>query len=272
MHITITTEKGSTYASVVPGSTVLSVLQDRNIPFAAPCGGNGRCGRCRVVVKDIRGSRYNRACQTEVTDGMEVVLKKISGITIERGGKASATFDHLLSDYPPDIGAVLSASSNANGKRHLFGIALDIGTTTLVCRLHDLRSGALLARAQRLNPQVRYGSDILTRIESAQNGHLEEMHDVLRDALNRMADQICVDTHIEYDDIASISLVGNTVMEAIAAGLSPASMGTYPFDVPSRFGETRYSSVGHLPIWYAPILGGYVGGDIAADLLVAGNR
>lgn len=263
MHILLTTEEGTQRASVVPGSTVLSVLQDRQIPLVTPCGGTGRCGLCRVMIRDSRGSHYGRACQTEVEEGMEVVLRKSSGIMILKSGRASAAFGRLLSIYPPD-----SHESDSLGERT--GIALDVGTTTLVCRLHDLRSGACFAQASQLNPQVRYGADLLMRIDSSRAGMLDEMREALVSAVNRMVEQLCVDTHIAHEDIAAVSLVGNTVMEHIAAGLSPDTLGAAPFTPLSTFGEMRDFSPALPAAWYAPSLGGYVGGDVVAGLLATG--
>ena len=258
MHILLTTEKGTEEISVVPGSTVLSVLQDRLIPFIAPCGGRGVCGRCRVLITDARGTRYRRACQTEVAEGMEVVIKRISGVSSQVGGCTTPRLSRLLRSYPPDRGV--------SG----LGVAVDVGTTTLLVRLHDLRSGACLACASCLNPQTRFGTDVMSRISAASSGHLDEMREALVAALWRLVERVCVDVHVTHDDLRAFSVVGNSVMEHIAAGLSPESLGIAPFEPACSFGDEHELLPGMPDAWYAPLLGGQVGGDVAAGLLATG--
>jgi uncharacterized 2Fe-2S/4Fe-4S cluster protein (DUF4445 family) len=257
MHILLTTERGTEEVSVVPGSTVLSVLQDRQIPFVAPCGGRGLCGRCRVLIKDHRGTRYRRACQTEVAEGMEVIFRRMSGIVSQRGNCSSARYAHLLRRYPPDRGVMG------------FGMAIDVGTTTLLVRLHDLRSGACLATASCLNPEMRFGSDVMSRVSAAAEGCLWEMRSTLVDAIHNLFERLCVDTHITHDEIKTIVLAGNSVMEHIAAGISPESLGTAPFAPQTMFGDAHELFPNMPEAWFVPLLGGQVGGDIAAGALAA---
>ena len=106
------------------GQTVLDVLQRERIDIQATCGGVGKCRRCQVLVRDDEGLSYRLACTTPVSDGMEVVVEHAGTMEVLQSGTTSV--------FPPDEGA--------SG----YGVAIDIGTTTVVAHLHDLATGERL--------------------------------------------------------------------------------------------------------------------------------
>jgi len=155
------------------------------------------------------------------------------------------------------------------------GVAIDIGTTTVVLYLVDVDSGDRLAVLSEINAQSEHGADVTARIQfCADNGH-EVLTKLIREQIGDMIEKACQSTNIEPDQIESISIAGNTIMQHLVAGYSPESMGVAPFTPTSLFG-------GVLPVWdglsvaknakiyYAPAISAYVGGDVTAGLLAAG--
>jgi uncharacterized 2Fe-2S/4Fe-4S cluster protein (DUF4445 family) len=147
---------------VQPGQTVLDVLQAQRVDIQATCGGVGKCRRCQVLVKDDTGLSYRLACTTPVSDGMEVV--------VERAGTMEVLQSGVAQEFPLDSGV------------EGFGMAIDIGTTTVVAHLHDLATGERLATVGRPNPQIAFGSDVISRISASVDGKLELMTGVIQDA------------------------------------------------------------------------------------------
>ncbi len=241
------------------GMTVLDVLRGQGLAPQVRCGGQGRCGQCRLLMEGPAGTRYALACQTEAEDGMRVHLGHPAAIGMEETGCDEARFERLLDRYGLD-------GTAADG-RGGYGLAFDIGTTTLACRLHDLASGACLAQDSCMNPQVRWGDEVASRIDAAREGGLAEMREALVRTCARLAEGMLARISRGYGDIRASVVVGNTVMQHIAAGISPVSLGQAPFEPVSLFGDSHGFLSGLAPAWFAPVLAGNVGGDIAAGVL-----
>lgn len=112
-----------------------------------------------------------------------------------------------------------------------YGLAVDIGTTTVAMHLCDLRTGAVLATASRMNPQVAYGEDLMSRVSYCDNraDGLATLHGALISALNELAAQAADDAGITADAISDIVLVGNTVMHHSLLNIAPRELGQSPF-------------------------------------------
>ena len=229
--------------------TVLDVLQRERVDIRATCGGVGKCGRCQVLVRDGEGLSYRLACLTPVAEGMEVVVERVDAMEVVQSGATQA--------YPPD--------GDAQG----FGMAVDIGTTTVVAHLHDLRTGERLATVGRPNPQIAFGSDVISRISASVDGKLDLMTDAIQDAMREMKAKLCANAGVDSADVTRVSIAGNTVMQHIAAGLAPDTIGVNPFTPLSLFGDVREIK-GLGPCRFALCIAGYVGGDITAGMIACG--
>lgn len=233
-------------ADAKPDQTVLDVLQEQRVDIQATCGGVGKCRRCQVLVRDTEGLSYRLACTTPVQDGMEVVVERAGAMEVLQSGAAQA--------FPLD--------ADAQG----YGMAVDIGTTTVVAHLHDLSTGERLATVGRPNPQIAFGSDVISRISASVDGKLDLMTEVIRDAMREMKAKLCSTAGVEPDEVVAVAVAGNTVMQHIAAGLPPDTIGVNPFTPLSLFGDTREID-GLGPCYFARCIAGYVGGDITAGML-----
>ena len=119
----------------------------------------------------------------------------------------------------------------------IYGLAVDIGSTTIAGYLCDLRTGEIVATESMMNPQVTYGEDLMSRISYAmmhpQTG-LEKMHKAIIDALNRLAASAAREANIQPRQIHDAVFVGNTTMAHILLGIDPVELGGAPFALATR--------------------------------------
>jgi len=159
------------------------------------------------------------------------------------------------------------------------GVAIDIGTTTIALHLVDLNTGKRLSTVSGVNAQSPYGADVTSRIKySDQNGH-DQLTQLIRNQLSEMIIEACKQADKQAENIEYITIAANTVMQHLAAGYSPVTMGYAPFNTVSLFGEelpvwddpkSALKEIKNAIIYYTPAISAYVGGDITAGLLAAG--
>lgn len=112
-----------------------------------------------------------------------------------------------------------------------YGLAVDVGSTTVVVHLCDLRTGAVLATEATMNPQVRFGEDLMSRVSYAmmQPQGVARMHRAIIGALNDLARKATADVGLTPDDVVDLVLVGNPVMHHLLLGIDPVELGGAPF-------------------------------------------
>ena len=250
MNVTITKEGQTKEYAARRGQTILTFLQlNHIIGVDAPCGGMGRCGKCKV---EIVGRGEVLACKTLVADGMHIIIGKEKHAKIAETGQCH-------NQYSTD--ALEEAVA-----------ACDIGTTTVVCHLIDGISGNIIATESAPNAQKNYGADVVSRIERAGAGELQKLHEVIAGQIETMLEKMCEKSH-KKKKIQRLAVAGNTVMCHLFAGLSPEAIGVAPFMPEELFGkEYTGSSVGIdccEIVNILPCVAGYVGSDITADVLAA---
>jgi len=164
----------------------------------------------------------------------------------------------------------------------MYGIAFDLGTTTVVGTLLDLTTGTPVSVASRLNRQQPAGADVITRISSimldpggAEAG-LDRLAELARQTLAELAAEVCAEAGVDPCDVYEVALAGNATMTHIALGIDPEPLGVAPFILSARMlPEVLAADLG-LPVHpraravVFPAFGAYVGGDITAGLLAAG--
>ena len=200
----------------------------------APCGGHGKCGKCKVVTRGnlsapseselrlltadelSRGVRL--ACTTRVEGECEIeTIKSSDTAQIVTGGES--------------VGFEIKPSF----KR--YGIAIDIGTTTLAARLYAA-DGALLAETSRLNPQSEWGADVISRIESSMAGKRDELAASILSALDEMTATLASTAKIDANEIDCAAVTGNTVMLSLLTCEDVEPFSHAPFEAKRLFGET----------------------------------
>jgi uncharacterized 2Fe-2S/4Fe-4S cluster protein (DUF4445 family) len=164
----------------------------------------------------------------------------------------------------------------APGRRETsLGVAIDVGTTTLAAFLCDLTTGAVLAKASRMNPQIGYGEDVLARISYAASepDGRKKLQDAIIEAINALAVDMAEKAGFVADDVDEMVLVYNTAMHHLALGLDPRYVGRAPFapavreplDVKARDLGVKINPSGN--VYSLPVEAGFVGADNVAVLL-----
>lgn len=164
--------------------------------------------------------------------------------------------------------------SSGRGPERLLGIAFDIGTTTVVGYLMDLETGEQLAVSSRLNPQTRYGDDVVSRIAfSSQPGGLEALQQAIVECLNALIVETTSHIRLAPHDVLAATIVGNTTMQHLLLGISPAALAQAPY-VPVveealslRADELGLEMAAGGRVWLLPNIAGWVGADTVGVLL-----
>ncbi|MFH1740769.1 MAG: ASKHA domain-containing protein [bacterium] len=164
-----------------------------------------------------------------------------------------------------------------NTADRLYGVAVDLGTTTVVASLHDLRDGRELGKRGMTNKQVVCGSDVISRMTclNASDAGLKTLHEHAVHTINQLIDELSRDCAVRREEIVALSLVGNTIMQQLFLNVDPTPIGASPF-TPAFQRPTVWSAqelgVRIHPdgcVCVAPVIAGYVGGDIVADILAS---
>jgi len=156
-----------------------------------------------------------------------------------------------------------------------FGVALDVGTTTVAAALVDLGDGSVKAIHSTLNSQVRFGADVISRITVAiqEPAKVGELQKAVVDTIQGLIEVLCREAGVERDEILALSVVGNPTMQHLLLGVNPASLGASPYVGVWRGERTVAASdikLGVHPrarIWFAPMVRSNVGGDTVAAML-----
>lgn len=163
------------------------------------------------------------------------------------------------------------------GEMQGYGVAVDIGTTTVVAYLYDLASCTQLGIASRINAQVTLGTDVISRIKYCMDieDGLNDMHEAIIKELNSLIDDLLTQAKLESADISRMVVTGNTTMLHLFANLSPAAMGVAPFVPESTFGYSVKASdlglvVEEAHVYLTDCISAFVGGDITTAILASG--
>ena len=156
-----------------------------------------------------------------------------------------------------------------------FGLAVDVGSTTLAVHLCDLLSGEVLASLGRMNPQIRFGEDLMSRVSFAMMNEdgAAEMTQAVREALDELAGEAAAAAGVEGADVMEVTIAGNPVMHHLLLGLDPAPLGFAPFALATDEGtELAAADIGlHLGpatrVYVLPCIAGHVGADAAGVVL-----
>lgn len=233
--------------------TVLRALQRNGFLFRASCGGRGTCGHCLVLADGVK----KRACQLLAKDCQSVTLLP----------------DRMNSEIEI-LPASLSPSVKTENLPPRYGIAIDIGTTTIALALTELNSGSILSSHGYLNPGASYGADVLSRIEASNRGHRLELQQDLLSSLYREIGCL-IQSFPSCTKIETICIAANTAMCHLLSGLSCETLGKAPFrpvtlSYPPVSGSEFFSDaiplLQNTTVTILPGLSAFIGGDITSGL------
>ena len=218
--------------------SILDYLRKNNIEINAACNGLGSCGKCKIKLNkdfDIDKADTKLLSKKEIEEGYRLSCMHF----IDEENEAI-----ILSEYHKNLeikegeekaDVILSESFipkfDHNKISNKYGIALDIGTTTIAMQLVSLESTKIIARAADTNPQVSYGFDVMSRIAYTMeypNG-LENLQKSIVNTLNMLIKRLLKDSAVEREDIVELVVSANTTMSHILLKESIESLGKFPF-------------------------------------------
>ena len=227
-----------------------------------PCGGRGECGGCRVRV--LEGELAVAEEDLALLGPERVAAGWRLACRCRADGDATIEVEEWRH---PILG---DETAFAFTPREGVGIAVDVGTTTLVAQLVDLGSGGVLGVETALNAQARYGADLMSRIEAAGVG--APLEATIRRQVGDLVSGLLESGEIGRKRLARIVLVGNTAMHHLFGGLDVAPLAAYPFETTRpdalcwRADALDWPRAGAAEVVFLPCLGGFVGSDVLAGL------
>ncbi len=263
------------------GELLLDVLRRSGKPISAPCGGKGTCGKCSV---EINGSESVLACLYHLHQDTHVflpgqrqfaILEKDSSharsVVNDSGIEIKKQTNGFSVSYKDQL---LVLQNDINMSMDKYGLAIDVGTTTVVIFLEDLTTYEILDVASFINPQTAYGGDVISRITFCienKDGRAT-LQRILIDAINSAVQRLCQKNSIFSEQIYKTCVVGNTVMQHVLVGVDPRSIAFAPFT--PVFVDEKQMAAGELNVAahpagvvkVLPSIAGYVGADIVAGL------
>jgi len=257
-----------TRIEVEPGTALHDVLFAHGVEF--PCGGRGRCKGCRVRVVEgrlpVTAAEERMLSQEEIRSGwrLSCQCRAETDLTLELAQwEASILADETRFAFTPRDGT---------------GVAVDLGTTTIVAQLLDLQNADVLGVRTALNPQARFGADIMSRISFAlEGGGYEKLTAAVRLQVGRMISEL-LEGGGRNADPRDITIVGNTVMHHLFCGLDVEPLSRFPFESPAT-GAREFvpSDLGwpfspRTPVRFLPCIGSFVGSDVLAGVWATGIR
>lgn len=206
------------------------------------------------------------------------MLRDLPKIVRDSGWRVTALLDHSRNE--PQLIDI----NNWDTSGRSFGIALDIGTTTVVLALIDLQTGRIISQASDYNKQLMCGEDVLARIAYAEDGGLERLHQLILESIDYLISQVVVlsdscrptSKKVCREEVTAMSIAGNTTMMHLLLGLHPKQIRYQPYvsvsNVPPVYRAKELGIKIHpeAPIYIVPGRASYVGGDIVADIISSG--
>ncbi|MCD6200994.1 MAG: DUF4445 domain-containing protein [Bacteroidales bacterium] len=263
-HFTVRLEPLGKKIRVPAGTPLKDILFSYGVEF--PCGSKALCGGCRIKV--LEG-------EVSVDTSHRRALEKLGLSDPWRlACRSQVTGDVVLEIGQFDTFILADSTPFRFRPRAGYGIAFDIGTTTLVAQLVNLQSGEVVAVETGVNPQARYGGDVISRIEYAVlQGGADELTRLIREKFSKMTRRLLC--KVKEVPPEKILVAGNTVMHHLFCGHDLTPMAAYPFET-SHGGECCFTAgelglpADHTEIVFLPILGSFVGSDILAGILATG--
>ena len=261
-----------------PVGTCLGDLLSHHGQGTMPCGGHGKCGKCLATVTG--------AVSAPTEDEKRVLSPEELGKGIRLACRVTVLGDCTATTFEQGKGQIITDGRfpASMAARPLFpafdgyGVAIDIGTTTLAARLYD-SAGNLLSETSRLNPQSAWGADVISRMEASMAGNAGKIAQITRRALDSMLGELATAAHVAASAITGVVITGNTVMLHLLTETNVEPLTHAPFKAERLFGETltaREVDLTAIPsdatVYLPPCIAAFVGADTVTATLASDLR
>ncbi len=240
-----------------PGESLLDSIRRKGAYLPSPCGGKRICGKCNV---EVEGVGVVRACEYFPQKEVRVTLPDPSVMQV------------LTESFWPDPEPLPDPFPKSDPQ--FLGLAVDLGTTTVVVFLEDLLHHRNIAVRSFPNPQHTYGADVVSRIQYCRehvNG-TERQHREIVSAIERAAAEMCHTNGFQPGQVGQMAIAGNPTMLHLFKGVNPENLAIYPFtpvfldEQNVQGAEIGFNLFAHIKVGMIPSVSAYVGADIVAGL------
>jgi len=246
------------------GQSLMEALIHHSIFLRSDCGGRGSCGKCKVNRVTAGGSNENiTSCTLEITEDIKIEIPESSMLS-----------SHIISKAPLTFPESFNNRTIKPGQENRYGIATDLGTTTIAIYLCNMTSGKILSSLAVKNPQALYGDDVMSRIGAIgqEDGNLQHLQKLVVRAMEWGIKELLNPQELSRKDIAQIVTVGNPTMIHILTGVNPQSIGTFPYQPVFYEAKTFQTTdlgfeLGDISLQVLPQISGFIGGDILSAAL-----
>ena len=242
----------------------------------------------QVILRPAVQKRYLELAEPSLADqasDAERVLAQLEDLepraelaVLKTLGRTLREADYKVTAVVVDDVLIAVEPGDTTGRR--FGIAFDLGTTTVVATLLDLSTGTPVAVESTLNKQQPFGADVITRISATMMdpSALDKLQQLAQETLAELAQAVCARGGVQPDEVYEVAVAGNATMTHLVLGIDPEPLGMAPFIMSTRlFPEILAADLGLAGAVHPrsravvfPSFGAYVGGDITAGLLASG--
>jgi uncharacterized 2Fe-2S/4Fe-4S cluster protein (DUF4445 family) len=246
-----------------------------------PCGARTVCARCRVRVVEgavpITSADERLLTAGEIADGWRLGCQATldGDVTLAIPAHTRSTAAKSFGDETLFADGIAPNDVPFAGLDGAFGVAVDIGTTSLAAALVDLATGRVAAATSRVNPQIRFGADVVSRIHFAQ-AHADgnaRLHAAVTEAIAGMIAELTRGACVATEQVVAVACAGNATMTHAAAGVDVVPLGQAPYE--GLFTQERHEPAAAFgwrihprgEAWLLPMVGHHVGGDTVAAAL-----
>ncbi len=235
----------------------------------------------REPASDITRLQQALAVDYHFTDltfdfGLLGALQSVLNVVHDKGaGGASAMVQVTVAIHYPMQGQPRMIAVWPGQKSDAYGLAVDLGSTTIAAHLCDLNNGQVVATASMMNPQIRFGEDLMSRVSYVMmnEGGAREMTRQVRQAFNELAREAASQVGIQVVDILELSVVCNPIMHHLLLGIDPTPLGSAPFNLAVdkalelRADQLELNLHPEARLFVLPCLAGHIGADTAGVIL-----
>ncbi|MBF4509668.1 MAG: DUF4445 domain-containing protein [Aeromicrobium sp.] len=254
-------------AEVPVGTTLLDAAHIAGVGVPAPCGGVGRCGACRVTAEGALSPLT--ATEADVLGGAGVAAGKRLACRARAEGDVRVTLGRVKAR--PRIEGAPVGAAHVHGKP--LGCAVDLGTTTIAVAVVDLPDGPVAGGAAALNPQERWGADVMSRVSAAIGGATADLRRAVLDRIDDLVSEAVASAGAPDSALDALVVCGNTAMCALLLGRDVTPLGAAPYagaDVSEARLTARdlgLSVAGDAEVYVPPGASAFIGPDVTAGLL-----
>ena len=254
--------------------TILDSARKIGLYLPSECGGKGTCGKCLVLVEpppEPTEVDYTYISQSDLENGIRLACQHRIQRDMRVAMKQTTVPAKILID-----GALSTEKWNIDtGLESQKGVAIDLGTTTIVAYLLDLETGIQIGHAACLNPQIMYGEDVMSRISYAaiEDGGAEVLRNLVVRRVEELILELAKSAGVNPEDLSRLTIVGNPAMHHLFLGLNTKPLGVAPYEpviknALNKSGEELgFTNIKKAGGYLAPNIAGFVGGDTAAFIL-----